>query len=330
MARVLYLVQSYPQISETYIQAELDRVKRRFEIHISTLHDPDLVYDRHEPFTKLTSGTREELAELARQYRPDIVHGHWMQLAPRLWRLAREAGTFFTVRSHSFDTLGNQFLSNPNVIRAVNHPICRGVLCFPYAVDRLRSVGVDPDKIHPCWPVVDIPKFRNSGPNGADIMNVGAALPKKAMTLYVDLAGLCPSLRFNLYMLGYDSSSILQYARQVDSPVNIVPPVQPDDMPREYKKHRWLVYTASKQLNTVGWPASLAEAQASGVGVLVQNIRPDLKEYVGTGGYVFDSLDEAQRIISNPFPEEKRQAAFLNAEKSNADSHIDLLYQLWA
>jgi len=41
-------------------------------------------------------------------------------------------------------------------------------------------------------------------------------------------------------------------------------------------------------------------------------------------------LDEAQRIISNPFPEEKRQAAFLNAEKSNADSHIDLLYQLWA
>ena len=69
MARVLYLVQSYPQISETYIQAELDRVKRRFEIHISTLHDPDLVYDRHDPFTKLTTGTREELAELAQSMR---------------------------------------------------------------------------------------------------------------------------------------------------------------------------------------------------------------------------------------------------------------------
>jgi len=161
-------------------------------------------------------------------------------------------------------------------------------------------------------------------------MNVSAALPKKALPLYVDLAALCPSMRFNLYMLGYDAASTTDYAMRTKSPVNIAPTVQPDDMPAEYKRHRWLVYTASKQINTVGWPVSLAEAQASGVGVVMQNIRPDLKEYVGDGGYLFDTIEEARAIISAPFPEEKRQASFLHAEKSNADNHIDLLYQLWS
>jgi len=69
--------------------------------------------------------------------------------------------------------------------------------------------------------------------------------------------------------------------------------------------------------------------QASGVGVLVQNIRSDIAEYVGPGGYVFDTMEDVRRIISQPFPEEKREAAFLHAEKSNIDGHIDLLYRLW-
>ena len=101
-------------------------------------------------------------------------------------------------------------------------------------------------------------------------------------------------------------------------------------MPTEYKKHRWMVYTASKDFNTVGWPLSLAEAQASGVGVLMQNIRPDLKDYVGPGGYVFDTVEDAYRIITQPFPEEKREQGFLQAEKSDVDSHIGLLFQLWS
>jgi len=330
MPRVLYLIQAYPQISETYMHTEIDRVKQRYDVHVATLFPPDIFYERHEPFTRLQNHEPQTFAALARQYRPDIVHGHYLQLAPMLRLLAREAGTFFTVRSHSFDTLGPQYLTNPHIIHAVNDPVCRGVLCFPFLIDRLRNAGIDARKIHPCWPVVDLKKFRNRGPNGADIMNVGAALPKKAMNIYVDLAARCPSMRFNLYLLGYDSAAIVDHARRTGSPVNIAPLVQPDDMPAEYKKHRWLVYTASKEFNTVGWPLSVAEAQASGVGVLVQNIRPDIKDYVGPGGYVFDTLDDACRVISQPFPEEKREAAFQHAEKSDVDSHIGLLYQLWS
>src|SRR5262249_13577808 len=157
----------------------------------------------------------------------------------------------------------------------------------------------------------------------------GVNLPKKEMNLFVDLAKQVPTAKFNLYVMGYEEKNISAYAQRTGSPVVVVPPVQPSDMPAEYKKHRWLIYTASNQLGTVGWPMAVAEAQASGVGALVQSIRPDLAEYVGPGGYVFDTIDDARRIISQPFPEEKREAGFLHAEKSDIDGHIRLLYQLW-
>ena len=36
---------------------------------------------------------------------------------------------------------------------------------------------------------------------------------------------------------------------------------------------------------------AIAEAQAAGVGVCMPNIRPDIKEYVGEAGFVYDSIE---------------------------------------
>ena len=328
--RVLYFVREYPQISETYIRTEIDRVKRNFSVSIVATRRADLAFANPEPFEVVKGLNPSMLSALIRKYSPDIIHGHYFYLAPVLAFLAKQAGTCFTVRTHSFDVLGPGALQNQNVIAAVKGAACRGVLCFPFLADRLVNAGVPVSKIVPCWPVVDVANFRNREPNGSDIMNVGAALPKKEMNLFADLAKELPTAKFNLYMLGYQAAAIAARVRANGSPVNVVQPVQPSNMPAEYKKHRWLVYTASRKLGTVGWPLSVAEAQASGVGVLVQNIREDLGDYVGPGGYVFDTIEEARRIISGPFPEEKRDAGFLHAEKSDVDKHIGLLYQLWS
>lgn len=329
MRRVLYLVQEYPQISETYIKTEIDRVKRHFHVSVAATRTANLPYLKHEPYEVLKDVGPETLAELVRRHKPDIIHGHYFHLAPMLLYLARQAGTFFTVRTHSFDVLTAKTLGHKDVVAAVNDPACRGALCFPFIPDRLVKAGVSARKIIPCWPVVDLAKFRNRAPNGPDVMNVGAALPKKGMHLFADIAKMLPETRFNLYMLGYNANDIEAYARETGSPVNVVPPLQPEAMPPEYKKHRWMVYTASKEIGTVGWPLSVAEAQASGVGVLIQNIRSDLAEYVGPAGYVFDTIEDVRRIISQPFPEERREAGFLHAEKSDIDGHINLLFQLW-
>ena len=78
-------------------------------------------------------------------------------------------------------------------------------------------------------------------------------------------------------------------------------------MGAEYKKHQWLVYTASRKMNSVGWPMAVAEAQAAGVGVCLPNIRADLQEYLGGAGFLYDSINEVIDIIRNPFRDEMRQ-----------------------
>ncbi len=61
----------------------------------------------------------------------------------------------------------------------------------------------------------------------------------------------------------------------------------------------------------------------------MQDIRPDLREYVGDAGYLFDSIDDVAGIISQPFDEERRQLGFDQAKKSDVRSHISLLTDLW-
>jgi hypothetical protein len=102
--------------------------------------------------------------------------------------------------------------------------------------------------------------------------------------------------------MGYESPRICQYNRDNGNPVVMRGLVQHREMPAEYKRHEWLVYTACPDLKTVGWPMAVAEAQAAGVGVCMQNIRPDLAEYVGPGGFLFDTIDEVIDLVSEPFP----------------------------
>ena len=177
-----------------------------------------------------------------------------------------------------------------------------------------RTIGAGMRDRVPAAAVVDqrIDRFLDRGPNGDAIMNTGAALPKKNMEAYMDLTATMPSRRFNLYAMGYDVSVLKAYNLSRGNPVTLVRPVEPRAMPAEYKKHAWLVYTASAEINTVGWPMAIAEAQASGVGVLMQEIRPDLRAWVGPAGYLFRTIEEAAAIVSRPFPAERRQACALD------------------
>jgi hypothetical protein len=327
--RILYLLNCYPQISETYIKAELEQVTREHEVRIVAFGPADLTYRKHLPFERIAAGEHDKLDAIVREYAPEVVHGHYFHITPWCFRAAKVAGAKFTVRAHSFDVLGNSLTKFPKVPMAINSPLCAGVLAFPFTIPRMRQIGVNPDKLIPCWPVVDVGRFMDFGSNGDAIMNVGAAIPKKSMESYVDLARSMPERRFSLYSLGYMTDALKRYNDEAGDPVHFVDTIQPEDMPTEYKKHQWLVYTANRKLNTVGWPLAVAEAQASGVGVLMQNIRPDLTEYVGPAGYLFDTPADAQRIIAAGFPEEKRAMGFEHARKSDVASHIRLLYELW-
>jgi hypothetical protein len=97
-------------------------------------------------------------------------------------------------------------------------------------------------------------------------------------------------------------------------------------MSNEYMKHQWLIYTACPKLRTVGLPMMIAEAQASGVGVIMYKLRDTLIDYVTENGYLYETDDEILEIISNDFDETKRNNAKQISARYDIRNNIKLLF----
>lgn len=339
--RVMIILNAYPQVSETYHKTEIEALRDEYEVGIISLKKSDLSYRNHNPYRLITDPAA--VREAVEEFRPHVLHSHWLsQHISLVADLARRTGVPFTVRAHSFDSIwkppslldrlrgiDNTPARTRSAIPYVNDDLCLGVLAFPFALQRLEKAGIRGDKLHGCYPVVNYQRFHDRSPNGQAVMNAGACLPKKKFEDFLELAAARPGTEFNLYALGNGVEKIRRLNEAKGNPVNMIPPVEPDDMPHEYKKHRWLVYTASRKIGTVGWSMAIAEAQASGVGVCAANLRPDQREYVGDCAFLYNSLREAADIISRPFPEEMRQKGFEHAAKSDVSRHISTLTDLW-
>jgi hypothetical protein len=267
------------------------------------------------------------------EFKPDLIHTHYMIMAAFTANIAETAGLPFTLRSHSFDILETESARAKPEWLQVRNQLCRdnclGVLCFPFLRAELERFDILPGKLVDTPPVVAVQRFLDRGPNGRAIMNMGAVRPKKQMQDFVELARLLPDREFNLYALGYQADQLKAYNETGEPRVNFIPPVSHDAMPAEYKKHEWLVYTAHPNMKSVGWPMAVAEAQAAGVGVCLAGIRPDLKDYVGEAGYLYTDLQKVKELISGPVPAEMREAGFEQAKKSDVATHIHKLTDLW-
>jgi hypothetical protein len=354
--RVLYVLANYPQLSQTYIKNEIEALLEEYEVDIVALSGPNpssqdqqpyTAYKNHQPYS--IENKVSHIVEKVKGFHPDILHTHWLNMAPLMQILARKTGVPYTIRAHSFDSLGHNDATNYliylyNWLRSwpqfrgfkpqhaatqLNSEYCLGVLAFPFARPLLENAGISPKKIVECFPVVAYKKFLDKSPNGSRVMNVGACIPKKRMEDFIDLASNEPGREFDLYSIGYQTQRIVDYNHLKNNPVNIVKVLEPEEMPAEYKKHQWLVYTADRAFDTVGWPMAVAEAQAAGVGVCLPNIRPDLQNYLGGAGYLYDSLDQVAKIIRSDVPDEMRELGFEQSKKSDIELHIHLLTDLW-
>lgn len=334
--RVLMVYRSYPSISQTYTITEADALARDCDLRIIAYTPAPLPVKNHLPF--LSVNNPEGVREVIREFRPHVLHAHFLHMIPLMAELAEQAGIPFTVRPHSTETFlylrqagcksGSPFNRFRSMTRAINTDACLGILVLPFFRPLLERTGIKSEKLIDCFPVVNFARFYDPSPNGDEILNVGVYCPKKKMKDFVEL-GKWVDRPLNLYALGDRVDSIRRYNEKQGSPINIPDYVEPEDMPKVYKRHRWLVYTACPELNTAGWPMTIAEAQAAGLGVCFPDIRPDIREFVGESGYFYKSIREVPDIISKPFPEERRAQGFEQAKKSDIQRHKTLLTDLW-
>jgi glycosyltransferase involved in cell wall biosynthesis len=328
--RILYIVKNYPQLSQTYIKNEIKALRNDYEIHIVALSSPNVPDPDHFPFRKISD--QAGLVAAVRELKPQILHSHYLVFADLLAAVATETGTPFTIRSHSFDTIvtGNAMPRHLREMgRLLGTDLCLGVLCFPFVRPQLQALGVPEQRLICTPPVVDFDFFYDRSANTGGVMNVGAGIPKKKMSDFIEMAKLVPDLHFDLFAIGHDWSKLEKLNRQHGEPATVKAPVPFSEMPKCYKEHKWLAYTACPVMKTVGWPMAIAEAQASGTVVCMANIRPDLKEYVGDAGFLYDSVEEAAEILRQPVPSEKRELGFEQARRSDIQRHKHLLTDLW-
>ena len=328
-------------ITEAYIESEIRAISHEYDVLVIAI-DRDPVgtthYDRHSDYRCIYDD--DEIEEEIKKFGANIVHAHRLFMLPRLARICHKLGLPYTVRSHAHDAIPSRdprvaswMNEAPQVLsRLTSCSLCRGVLAFPFARRNLENWGVKSNKIFDCYPVIDFKRFHNTTLNGTAVVNSASYMPKKNMEDFLRLGEMMSTKNFKLYALSSRMHSIEKLKsinRRMNNPVTIMDPVQPENMPREWKQAEWMVYTADRDLANVGWPVSIAEAQAAGVGVCVPNIRPDISDYVGKGGYIYSSLEEVVKIISSPFNQERRELGFEQARKSDVFQHREILLSLW-
>lgn len=300
-------------------------------------------------------GTRREaeierLAQDAREFGAQVLHTHYLGELPFIARLAEKTGLPFTVRTHSSDTTAlhprrwtlrlRQLLQMEaplerrpefvHVIRAARSEMCLGVLSLPCAQPWLVRAGIPESKIVECFPTLRFSEFHDRSPNGEGIMNVGRSGSRKARPDFMRLAKEMPEGLFAIYANRRHHARLERRNAELQAGVAIRERPAGAAMLREYKKHRWLVYTGDSDLPAIGWPIAIAEAQAAGVGVCMPRLRPDLAEYVGEGaGVLYDTIDELPGIVAGSVPDEMRERGFEQARKSDIEAHLHRLTDLW-
>jgi hypothetical protein len=204
------------------------------------------------------------------------------------------------------------------------------VLGFPYVVKDLIGAGLQTSKAIASPPVIDTQAFLNRSANGNGVMNCGAAVPKHAMGRFIEIAKQSKNGRpWSLYPLGHEAPLLKQRNRSMGSPCEVFEPIDPSEMPNEYKKAEYLLLCSHGLGNGIGWPVSVGEAQASGVVPVVPNIRPDMADYLAGGGFLYDKVEDALRFMNEPAPSSMREAGFANAERLDVRRNIHLLTDLW-
>lgn len=331
--RILLLYNGYPRLSQTYQIDEADEINKKHQVLIYSwawpLYDvksDSLPYIFKSPFSDIKT---------IEKFNPEIIHAHYLTNLELCIRLSKKLNIPFTIRSHSFDVLRDKKLML-KYAELANSEYCKGILCFPGFVDIFKQSNFDMNKIKPTYPSLYIKKFINDSPNGHDIMSGGACLPKKNIEEFIQIAKIIknkyPWKNITYYFVQEDiqyTNIIKKMNIQNGSPI-IFKTCQNKDMPVEYKKHQWLIYHACPKIKTVGYPLMIAEAQASGVGVLMYNLRPDLKDdYIKDSGYVYDTTNEILDIISNDFSLEKKEIGMKLCYRYDIVSNIKILEDSW-
>lgn len=283
--RVLCAYFNYPQLSATYIEAEIQFLMRRgIEVEVWSETDPGSPY---KPACRVHRGT---LHDAEQSFQPDIVHFYWLKMLSQ--HLHDVSCPRITVRAHSFEIEpehGSLLQRDPRV---------RALFLFPDQAAQLTSL----DKIVTLPVAYDSQRFpaELSAAKQRDLVVCSTAgLPKKALEVFFETAALRRDLRFVLAVATCTGhvemiSQCIEMNNRLGRPVDLridVPHAEVVPLLREAGS-----YLCTQRADKRGMPIAIAEALASGCYLVVPRL-PWLMGMIGNRGASYSSAAEAAVIL---------------------------------
>ena len=139
--KILLLYKGYPRISHSYQSVEAIELNKNHEIMIIS-YDWELFTKAniHLPFT--FNHPLKELKNIIK-FKPDIIHSHYLDTFDVCVKLSETLKIPFTIKSHSFDILDNDFYIPKKYTKQINdNKHCLKIIVFPEFFNKLISIGI--------------------------------------------------------------------------------------------------------------------------------------------------------------------------------------------
>jgi glycosyltransferase involved in cell wall biosynthesis len=287
--RVLTACTHYPEISESYVDAEV-RWMLAQGVDVE-------VYSGGKPFGPGDARARVReggLAAAIADARPDIIHFHWLSMAARSREALQQFHIPVTIRSHGFDVTAQ------SVAECAAIPGMRSIYMYPHQAAQFAAAG---GILKPLNVAFDSSRFYpRLGRDNRRVLRAGACLPSKDLDAFIRIAARCPEYQFILALArkpGKADLALLDDLVCLNKSLNARVDIR-IDVP--YGEMALLTAGAGVYLHTFGFkaplgmPISIAESMACGAVPLVRDCDPG-RSYAGNGAEYYTTQDDAVAIL---------------------------------
>jgi glycosyltransferase involved in cell wall biosynthesis len=286
--RILVYCYDYPQLSESYVDAEIAWLLRQgFHVEVFSRHRPG------SPGVPIVPVHLDDLAGVVDRMRPDILHCHWLELPEEIQALASEARIPLTIRGHGFEF-------DPGAAeRFGTFDFVRAIFVYPHFVDR---IGGDRSRIRPLRVAFDSTRKQPGAKDRRLVLRTAACLETKDIDTFFHVAASRPEYRFVLVL-----STVTERPAQpgyfqalnesLGNPVEI-------HFDLQHAQVDELMRAAGVYLHTFGFvqpfgmPISIAEALACGAIVLARD-HPDVRAYAGPHARYYRDAEGASALLGD-------------------------------
>jgi glycosyltransferase involved in cell wall biosynthesis len=316
--RILYAVDNFPVLSESYIRTELEFVRAQgVEIAVASEKHPGVSYPVDVNVTYC------DVVSTVKRWKPDVVHVHWSNIVYRVASLDVPV----TVRGHSFEfdpDVTHRHCSNANI---------KWIFLFPHQVSRCFPSP----KIVPMTSAYSPTRYYPSDVKERLVFRSGAGLVGKDLDGFIRIAHVYKRLfptafcRFILAVTAPDqpyAHHLENLNRSLGSPVELLRDISHEENAALTRRASVYLRSHDPEAHLYGMPVSIAEALATGCTVVARDC-PEARNYIEESGRFYKTHEEAAREIGKALSDRPNPQSIARAQAFRDDVVLPPLVEAW-